>query len=141
MLHTTPAEMLSSIIDWRAAASLATDDMLEKCPVRGILDRIGDKWSMVIVMTLSGGELRFSELRRRIPDISQKMLTQTLRDLQRDGLVARKVFPTVPPAVEYRLTPLGQSVLEPFGHLVAWANHSLDAIAASRSQFDAGLPR
>jgi len=140
MRHTTPAEMLSSIIDWRAAAALATDDLDERCPVRGILDRIGDKWSMLIVLTLSGGELRFSELRRRIPDISQKMLTQTLRELQRDGLVGREVFPTVPPSVEYRLTEIGQSVLEPFGHLVSWANKSVEAIAVARSQYDAGMP-
>jgi DNA-binding HxlR family transcriptional regulator len=141
MHHTTPQEMLRTIVDWRAMAAMAGENAVEKCPVRGILDRIGDKWSMLIVLTLSGGELRFSEIRRRIPDISQKMLTQTLRDLQRDGLVGRKVFPTVPPAVEYRLTELGTSVLEPFGHLVAWANQSVAAITESRSQFDAGTPR
>jgi DNA-binding HxlR family transcriptional regulator len=101
---------------------------------------VGDKWSMLIVLTLSAGELRFSELRRRIPDISQKMLTQTLRELQRDGLVDRKVFPTVPPAVEYRLTELGESLLEPFGHLVAWANRSHAGIRAARSQFEAAMP-
>jgi DNA-binding HxlR family transcriptional regulator len=95
---------------------------------------------MLIVLTLSGGPLRFNELKRHIPDISQKMLTQSLRDLQRDGLVARQVFPTVPPAVEYRLTPLGGSLLEPFGHLVAWANRNDAAIFAARSQFDAGMP-
>ncbi len=115
--------------------------MIEKCPVRGILDKIGDKWSMLIVMTLSGGTLRFNEVKRRIPDISQKMLTQTLRDLQRDGMVARQVFPTVPPAVEYRLTELGSSILEPFGHLIGWANQRYRRRSApARSRFDAAMP-
>jgi DNA-binding HxlR family transcriptional regulator len=137
--HTSPQEMLSSIAEWRAVVATVGDDV-EGCPVRGILDKVGDKWSMMIVMTLSAGPLRFNAVKRGIPDISQKMLTQTLRDLQRDGLVARQVFPTVPPAVEYRLTELGQSLLEPFGHLVAWANRSHSEIAAARSKFDAALP-
>ena len=141
MRHTTPKEMLSAVSDWRAtAAAITSDDDIEECPVRGILDKIGDKWSMLIVMTLSASPLRFNEIKRRIPDISQKMLTQTLRDLQRDGLVSRKVFPTVPPSVEYSLTELGGSILEPFGHLVAWANRSTAAISVARSQFDAGMP-
>ena len=142
MRHATPEEILSTVSDWRAAAAVADGPLaLGDCPVRGILDRIGDKWSMLIIMTLSGGALRFNEIKRRIPDISQKMLTQTLRDLQRDGMVSRKVFPTVHPSVEYSLTELGNSVLEPFSHLVAWANCSTEAIFASRSQFDAGMPR
>ncbi|HTJ58761.1 MAG TPA: helix-turn-helix domain-containing protein [Devosiaceae bacterium] len=131
--------MLASISRWRDAAAVADLDPAG-CPVRGILDRLGDKWSMLLVLTLSGGPLRFNEIKRRVPDISQKMLTQTLRDLQRDGLVAREVFPTVPPAVEYRLTELGQSILEPFGHLVAWANGNSGAIFAARSQFDGAMP-
>jgi DNA-binding HxlR family transcriptional regulator len=143
MRHINPEEMLGNVTTWRTAAAsaraaIAEDD--EKCPVRGILDKIGDKWSMLIVLTLSAGPLRFNEVKRRIPDISQKMLTQTLRDLQRDGMVGREVFPTVPPAVEYRLTELGGSILEPFGHLIGWADRNHDAIAASRSQFDAALP-
>ena len=137
MHSTTPDEMRDAVIAWPAAAARA--DGFEGCPVRGILDKLGDKWSMLIVLELSSGKLRFSELRRRIPDISQKMLTQTLRDLQRDGLVARQVFATVPPSVEYRLTPLGQSLLEPFGHLVVWANSNNDAIFAARSQFDRSM--
>jgi len=139
MHHVSSEQMEEAVIDWRAAAEVVGLD-LGDCPVRGVLDKIGDKWSMLVVLTLSGGPLRFSELRRRIPDISQKMLTQTLRDLQRDGMVSRKVFPTVPPAVEYRLTELGSSILLPFGHLVIWAARNMPEIEAARSRFDAGAP-
>ncbi|NGP17728.1 winged helix-turn-helix transcriptional regulator [Devosia aurantiaca] len=106
------------------------------CPVRDVLDKIGDKWSMLLVMTLAAGPKRFNQLHREVPDISQKMLTQTLRDLQRDGLVARQVFDTKPPSVEYRLTDLGQSLIVPFGTLIEWANKSIPKIEASRSNFD-----
>jgi DNA-binding HxlR family transcriptional regulator len=106
------------------------------CPVRDVLDKIGDKWSMLLVMTLAAGPKRFNQLHREVPDISQKMLTQTLRELQRDGLVARQVFDTKPPAVEYRLTALGQSLIVPFGHLIEWANDSFPTIRAARSGFD-----
>ena len=108
-----------------------------RCPIRGVLDKLGDKWSMLVILELSAGEQRFSALRRQIPDVSQKMLTQTLRILQRDGLVQRQVFPTVPPSVSYRLTPLGQSLLEPFGALVAWADRSHPEILAARASFEA----
>lgn len=107
------------------------------CPVRGILDKIGDKWSMLIILELAGGPLRFNQIRRSIPDISQKMLTQTLKELHRDGLVTRTVYPTVPPAVEYQLTDLGTSVLRPFAILVEWADASLGAIEKARDSFDA----
>lgn len=117
---------------WNAAA-----DLSGPCPVRDVLDKIGDKWSMLMVMTLASGPKRFNQLHRDIPDISQKMLTQTLRNLQRDGMVARQVFDTKPPSVEYRLTPLGHSLIVPFGHLIEWANDSIGTIHQSRSQFDA----
>jgi len=139
MRHASPEEMEQGVSDWRHAAELE-DMSLHDCPVRRVLDKIGDKWSMLVVLTLSGGPLRFSEVRRRIPDISQKMLTQTLRELQRDGMVDRHVFPTVPPAVEYRLTELGASILQPFGHLVIWAGQNMPEIEASRSRFDAAMP-
>ncbi|WP_072397522.1 helix-turn-helix domain-containing protein [Hyphomicrobium sp. CS1GBMeth3] len=105
------------------------------CPVRDVLDHIGDKWTTLIVLTLSDRPYRFGELRRAIPDISQRMLTQTLRDLQRDGLVSRHVFPTLPPSVEYRLTPLGTSLLVPLGQLIQWANAHHAEIKAARSRF------
>lgn len=110
----------------------------EQCPVRGVLDKISDKWSMLLVMTLAGEAKRFSQLRRDIPDISQKMLTQTLRDLQRDGMVARRVFDTKPPSVEYRLTPLGRSIIVPFGYLIRWANAKHADIDNARIVFDGG---
>ena len=106
------------------------------CPVRHVLDKIGDKWSMLIVMNLAVSAKRFNQLHREIPDISQKMLTQTLRDLQRDGLVARQVFDTKPPSVEYSLTPLGHSLIVPFGHLIDWANRSIPQIVDARAAFD-----
>ena len=109
---------------------------LGDCPVRGVLDRISDKWSLLLVMTLATGPTRFNQLRRDVPDISQKMLTQTLRDLQRDGLVARKVYDTKPPSVEYRLTPMGESIIVPFGHLIEWASANHSHIKQARQQYD-----
>lgn len=109
---------------------------LTDCPVRGVLDKISDKWSTLLVMTLAAGPRRFNQLRREIPDISQKMLTQTLRDLQRDGLVGRQVFDTNPPSVEYRLTPLGYSIIVPLGHLIEWANANHEQIDEARVAFD-----
>tara|TARA_R110002020_G_scaffold51948_3_gene146528 strand:+ start:204 stop:608 length:405 start_codon:yes stop_codon:yes gene_type:complete len=109
---------------------------LGDCPVRGVLDKISDKWSMLLVMTLAGGPKRFNQLRRDVPDISQKMLTQTLRALQRDGMVARQVFDTKPPSVEYRLTPLGKSIILPFGYLIEWAGENHARIDQARVMFD-----
>jgi DNA-binding HxlR family transcriptional regulator len=106
------------------------------CPVRGVLDNISDKWSMLLVMTLATGPKRFNQLKRDVPDISQKMLTQTLRDLQRDGMISRHVFDTKPPSVEYRLTPMGQSIIVPFGHLIRWANMNHPDIDEARTLYD-----
>ena len=106
------------------------------CPVRDVLDRIGDKWSTLILGTLAAGPHRFSAVLRAIPDISKRMLTQTFRDLERDGLIARTVFPTKPPSVEYRLTPLGETILEPLNVLVRWADRSHAAIRIARCTFD-----
>lgn len=108
-----------------------------RCPVRQVLDQIGDKWSTLFIQLLGERPHRFGELRRAVPDISQRMLTQTLRDLQRDGLVSRHVFPTVPPGVEYRLTPLGESLLEPLSHLVRWAERNFEDIRRCRQEFAA----
>lgn len=113
---------------------------LAQCPVRGILDRLGDKWTTLIVIILAGGAHRFSEIRRAIPDISKRMLTQTLRDLERDGLILRRVYPTKPPSVDYRLTELGESLLEPIVTLITWAERSQGRIAEARRAFDTAEP-
>ncbi|RKT21766.1 HxlR family transcriptional regulator [Paraburkholderia sp. RAU2J] len=106
------------------------------CPVRDVLDRIGDKWSILMIMTLATRPQRFSELHRAVRDISKRMLTQTLRDLERDGLITRDVFPTKPPSVEYGLSPLGQSLLDPMAALIDWADRRYSDIHAARVRFD-----
>jgi DNA-binding HxlR family transcriptional regulator len=103
---------------------------------REILDRVGDKWSVLIVVSLSQGPQRFSRLRRDLTGISQRMLTATLRALERDGLVLRTVHPTNPPQVEYELTTLGQSLLGPVAALATWAQHNREVVYESRSQYD-----
>lgn len=107
-----------------------------QCPVRDVLDRIGDKWSMLILVNLTDGPHRFSSVQRAIPDISKRMLAQTLHDLERDGLIVRAVFPTKPPSVEYRLTPLGKTILKPLTALVRWADRSHAAINRARLAYD-----
>jgi DNA-binding HxlR family transcriptional regulator len=105
--------------------------------VREVLDRVGDKWSVLVISLLGERGRRFSELQRTIEGISQRMLTLTLRQLERDGLVSRTVHATVPPRVDYALTPLGRSVLEPVAALTGWAaDHGAD-IAAARQVYDA----
>lgn len=106
------------------------------CPVRDVLDRIGDKWSVLLVQNLREGPVRFGALRRQIGDISQRMLTETLRHLQRDGYVSRKVYPTMPPSVEYALTDLGQSLLAPLEQLVQWSTNNHNVVRAARVEFD-----
>lgn len=109
----------------------------ETCtPVREILARIGDKWSVLIIMLLGEGPRRFNELRRSVDGISQRMLTLTLRGLERDGLVDRTVYPTIPPRVEYRLTGLGRSLREPVTALGEWAHANRERIGAARQRFD-----
>ena len=105
--------------------------------VAPILARVGDKWSILTVMNLSGGSKRFSELRRGIDGISQRMLTLTLRGLERDGFVSRTVTPSIPPRVDYELTPLGRSLCEPVMALGGWVQANLDVIDAARVAFDA----
>ncbi len=105
------------------------------CPVRDVLDQLADKWSVLILTTLSERPYRFAELKRAIGDISQRMLTQTLRDLQADGLIEREVYPTTPPAVEYRLSPLGRSFLVPLSALVEWSFANHETIRTARLRF------
>ena len=105
--------------------------------ISDILSRIGDKWSLLVIRQLGDGPLRFSEIKRSLGSISQKMLTATLRGLERDGFVSRTVFPTVPPRVDYELTRLGRSLLEPVNGLSLWARQHRAAIADARERFDA----
>jgi DNA-binding HxlR family transcriptional regulator len=106
------------------------------CTAREILDRVGDKWSVYIVGILGRGPRRFSELKRTVDGISQRMLTLTLRSLERDGLVTRTVHPTVPPSVEYALTALGKTLLGPVMGLVQWAEKNQVRIRFAREKFD-----
>ena len=106
-------------------------------PITDILTRVGDKWSVMVVMLLGNGTKRFNEMRRLIGGISQRMLTLTLRGLERDGLVTRTVFPTVPPRVDYALTDMGRALLIPISALGTWAYVHRDAVDAARLAFDA----
>jgi len=111
--------------------------MAQECPrVSALLSRIGDKWTVMVVMLLREGSRRFSELKREIGGISQRMLTSTLRGLERDGLVTRTVYPTTPPRVDYELTRLGHSLREPVEALGDWALAHLDVIDGARREFD-----
>ena len=102
-----------------------------------LLQRIGDKWTVLVVATLGEGPRRFNELRREIPSVSQRMLTLTLRNLERDGLVSRAVTPSIPPRVDYALTDLGNSLLSPVNALTVWALDNVAAIHAAHARFDA----
>jgi len=104
--------------------------------ISDVLARVGDKWSVLVVTRLGGGPVRFNELRRSIGGISQRMLTLTLRGLERDGLVTRTVFPTIPPRVDYALTALGRDLLTPVSALGEWATRNQLKIARARERFD-----
>jgi DNA-binding HxlR family transcriptional regulator len=107
--------------------------------ISDVLSRVGDKWTVLVVELLDDGPKRFSELRRLIGNISQKMLTATLRGLERDGLVTRTVYPTVPPRVDYELTDLGRDLRAPVRALAGWARENISRINEARQRFDAAL--
>ena len=109
----------------------------ENCPIRNVVAQIGDKWSMLILFVLVDGPERFNALKSRVVGISQRMLTQTLRDLERDGYVIRTVYPEVPVRVEYELTPMGRGLVKPLYQLVTWADAHHDDINRSRKGYDA----
>lgn len=112
------------------------DALYPNCPIRNVLSRVGDKWSMLVLFTLeSNDNQRFKELQRNIPDISQKMLTATLKMLEADGLIRREVFPKVPPRVEYSLTKKGKSLLPLIDNLLSWASENMEDIIESRRKF------
>jgi len=106
------------------------------CPSRRLLDRIGDRWTVLVVGTLGDGPRRFSEIRRAVDGVSQKMLTQTLRGLERDGLVTRTVYAEVPPRVEYDLTPAGRTLQEPLRALERWAVEHFGGVADAQRGYD-----
>ncbi len=107
-----------------------------KCPTRLVLDLIADKWATLIIGLLEAQPMRFAALHKRIGGISQKMLTQTLRGLERDGLVQRTVYAEVPPRVEYALTPLGRTLCEPIDAIIKWSEENIEAVTAAQQRYD-----
>lgn len=124
----------------RQAEKAAYDAYLAACPTRKLLDEIAGKWVSLILVALGHGPQRYSDLSRRIAGVSQKMLTQTLRVLERDGLVRREVTPCVPVRVDYSLTPLGESLRALMAGFKDWAEANFDAVAAARTDYDARTP-
>lgn len=112
------------------------DVFARNCPTRQLLDRVGDKWSILLLGMLGEGEMRFSALKRRVDGISQKMLAQTLRTLERDGLISRHVEPTVPVSVTYAITPLGRELLGALQWLIDWAETRMGAVAEAQIAYD-----
>lgn len=112
----------------------------DRCPTRLVLDRIADKWAVLILDRLHGGPVRFNQLRRTIKGISQKVLSQTLKKLERDGLISRAVFATVPVTVEYALTPLGRTLTDTIAALAHWAEHNIEAVLAAQQAYDGVSP-
>ncbi len=108
----------------------------KNCPTRMVLDRIADKWTVLILGLLSDQPVRFNALRRAIEGLSQKVLSQVLKELERDGLVRRKAFPTVPVTVEYSITPLGRTLTTTIGALTQWAEDNVEAVLRSRKRYD-----
>jgi DNA-binding HxlR family transcriptional regulator len=111
-------------------------DHVDSCLAREILERIGDKWSVYVIDALASGTRRFSELRREVDGVSQRMLTVTLRALERDGMIVRHVYPVIPPRVEYSLTPLGRSLLAIVEALVAWSADHVNDVERARYHYD-----
>jgi DNA-binding HxlR family transcriptional regulator len=127
------------LVDTASPAGVAPTavELTQACAIRDLLDRLGDKWSLLVVELLGEGTKRFTELRRTIEGISQRMLTLTLRRLERDGLVTRTVHAVVPPQVDYALTPLGESLLDAVAPLVTWTRAHRAEIAGARTAYDA----
>ena len=115
----------------------ANGDAMNECRIREILERVGDKWSLQVIFHLGDGPQRFTGLKRSIDGVSQRMLTVTLRGLERDGIVSRTMYPVVPPRVEYALTPLGATLLDAAGAIVSCADAHLAEVDAARAAYDA----
>nr|WP_042337207.1 helix-turn-helix domain-containing protein [Bradyrhizobium sp. DOA9] len=118
------------------ACRAAAGGNIDNCPVRDVIANLSGKWASLLVLVLAERPHRFGDLRRLVPDISQRMLTQTLRDLQRDGYVHREVLPTTPPSVEYSLTDFGHSMFVPLLGLIQWAERNHAAVCTARTRFD-----
>jgi DNA-binding HxlR family transcriptional regulator len=120
----------------RAKARMAYDAFIAACPTRKLLDRLSDKWVCLVMSALADGPHRYGDLSRRIAGVSQKMLTQTVRTLERDGLVSRTVTPSVPVRVDYELTPLGTSLLPVMRAIKLWAEANIEKVEAARAAYD-----
>jgi len=118
-------------------SGLPESDDPRDCPIRNVLDRIGDQWSLLVLLTLERGTLRFTELQREIGDVSKRMLADTLRKLERDDFVSRKVYASVPPKVEYQLCPLGKSLAAQLRPLVKWATVNHEKVRTARKIYRA----
>lgn len=134
MPDAAPATAARTALAARFASWSARAFEPARCPVRNLLDRLGDRWSMLLLTALATGPMRFSALGRAVPDISKRMQTQTLRALEQDGLIDRRVEPATPPRVTYALTPLGETFLEPLLALVEWAEAHFPAVLESRAE-------
>ena len=133
----SPAYLDVTTLDGAPGANGRRGDVFARnCPTRQLLDRVGDKWSILLLGMLGEGEMRFSALKRRVDGISQKMLAQTLRNLERDGLISRHVEPTVPVSVTYAITPLGRELLGALQWLIDWAETRMGAVAAAQNAYD-----
>lgn len=119
----------------------AYDVFNDRCPTRMVLDRLADKWALLVLDRLRDGPVRFNNLRRDIRGLTQKVLSQTLKRLERDGLINRTVHPTVPVSVDYALTPLGNTLTETVAAFAHWAEHNMDAVLAAQAAYDAAATR
>jgi DNA-binding HxlR family transcriptional regulator len=125
------------VVDPATSITPAQERPNHACHARDVLDRVGDKWSVYVIALLGDGTRRFTDLLRSIEGISQRMLTVTLRGLERDGIVTRKVYPVVPPRVDYALTPMGQTLLATIRQLIEWADRHTEDIDTARARYDA----
>ncbi|WP_225849363.1 helix-turn-helix domain-containing protein [Streptomyces sp. HPF1205] len=125
----------------RAEARVAYDAFIAACPSRQLLDRLSDKWTTLVISALAGGPRRYAELARTIAGVSQKMLTQTLRSLERDGLVTRTVTPAVPVRVDYELTAIGRELLPVLGAVKEWSERHIERVLDSREEYDSRATR
>ena len=136
----TEREPLEAACDPAGNGEPAAAGEPSSCRARAVLQRVGDKWSMYVIDLLGRGTMRFTELHRGVDGITARMLTVTLRGLERDGIVTRTIHPVIPPRVDYALTPMGRTLLDTIGQLVAWADSHLDEIEAARAAYDARRP-